>query len=98
MRKCEVCGKPLEVAEIDYSAKLIWFACPAGGSHTSYSEPLKQKWLATLLDAGGQPVPGYELRLEGSRPDVTAAYLYWLEAVKGREGVNEKDVHLEPLP
>lgn len=101
MKTCKECGTPLQVAEIDNSAKVLWLACPrylAGDhQHTYFSEPLKQKWTVNLVDGQGQAVPGFERKLEGSRVDVAAAYLFWLEAAKGLDAVSEKNIHLEPI-
>jgi hypothetical protein len=63
--------------------------------HNFFSEPLVQKWAANLLDDEGCVIPGYELRVKGSRDKVMPVYLYWLAAIKGREGVTEGNVLLE---
>jgi hypothetical protein len=44
MANCELCGKPLEISELDRAENLAWFSCPdymAGNDeHTSYPVPL----------------------------------------------------------
>lgn len=47
-RHCDVCGRPLELMEVDRGENIAWYACPLHSEgraedaegHTAYSAPL----------------------------------------------------------